>query len=377
VRRFHVELVTVRDVALVLVTAALSWAGSRGPAHTPGPALLAWLSTLPGILVLPLRRRRPAAAWTAWVVPNTAYWLLVGAPENAGPLLSGMVLLYAAGRWCEDMRTALLVLGTAVPALVLHEVRDPLNTDLTAVLHALPYDAAAPAAWLLGAFVRLRGEQRRQLATSIAVQERRRIARELHDVVAHGVSVMVVQAEGAAAVLEHDPDRAQAAMERVADTGRSSLVELRRALGMLSEPDDPRLREPVPGLAHLDILLDRIRQSGLAVEHVSTGTPRPLTAAADLALYRAVQEALTNTLRHSSAASARIEVRYEPRTVHVEVVDAGEHSPGNSGSGHGLEGLRERIGALGGSCEAGPTGTGGFRVAVSLPTDNATHEALA
>jgi signal transduction histidine kinase len=377
VRRFRVDLVTVRDLSLVLACAALSWAGTRDPGHTPGMAALAWLSSLPGILVLPFRRRHPAAAWTAWVLPNTAYWALAGAPENAGPLVSGMVLLYAAGRWAEDRRTALLVLGTAVPALVLHEVRDPLNTDLTAVLHALPYDGAAPAAWLLGAFIRLRAEQRRQLATSIAAEERRRIARELHDVVAHGVSVMVVQAEGAAAVIDQDPHRAQAAIERVADTGRSSLIELRRALGMLAEPDDPRLREPVPGLAHLDMLLDRIRASGLAVEHVCTGTPQPLTAGADLGLYRAVQEALTNTLRHSRASSARVEINYRPDSVRVDVVDTGEHVPGGGGAGQGLPGLAERMRSLGGTCEAGPTAAGGFRVSVTVPTDSRASEALA
>ncbi len=330
--------------------------------------MLALLAMLPGILALPFRRRWPVAAWSLWLGPNLLYWLVFGAPENGGLLLSGTVLLYAVGRWTDDRRRALVVVVATVPALVVHELRDPTNTDLLTVLRALPYDAFAPVAWLLGAFVRVRIEQRATLTERIAADERQRIARELHDVVAHGVSVMVLQAEGAAEVVARDPIRAQEAMEQVAQTGRSALVELRRALGVLREPDESGLREPVPGLAELDVLLDRVRTSGLAVELVREGTPAPLTAGADLALYRAVQEALTNTLRHSHARSARVCVRHRPGTVQVEVVDHGERRKGTAGSGHGLAGLRERVSALGGSIEAEPLGDRGFRVALTVPT---------
>ncbi|HEX3003479.1 MAG TPA: histidine kinase [Angustibacter sp.] len=367
--------VLLGDVALVALCLVVGWAGTGAAATTPGPALLAFAVMTPGILALPFRRRHPVGAWALWIAPNLLYWLAIGAPENGGLLLSGTVLLYAVGRWAPDRRRALAVLVATVPGLVVHELRDPTNTDLVTVLRALPYDAVAPVAWLLGAFVRVRAEQRTTLTQRVAAQERQRIASELHDVVAHGVSVMVLQAEGAAEVVAQDPLRAQQAMEQVAQTGRAALVELRRALGVLRDPHDPGLREPVPGLAELDLLLDRVRAGGLAVELVREGTPEPLSAGADLALYRTVQEALTNTMRHSRATAARVCVRHRPGAVEVEVLDHGERRPGSRGSGHGLVGLRERVRPLGGRIEAGPLRDKGFRVAVTVPTISADASA--
>ncbi len=236
------------------------------------------------------------------------------------------------------------------------------------VLRALPYDAVAPVAWLLGAFVRVRAEQRATLTQRVAAQERQRIASELHDVVAHGVSVMVLQAEGAAEVVAQDPLRAQQAMEQVAQTGRSALVELRRALGVLRDPDDPGLREPVPGLAELDLLLDRVRAGGLTVELVREGTPEPLSAGADLALYRTVQEALTNTVRHSHAtraASACATARAPSRS------RCSTTASGGGVAGDPVTVWRDCASAYVRSAdlvEAGPLSDNAFRVAVTLPT---------
>jgi signal transduction histidine kinase len=261
-----------------------------------------------------------------------------------------------------------LALGMAVP--VIHEWRDPTITSLSALASALPYDGIATAAWLLGAYLRLRGEQRAGTEARIAAAERTRIARELHDIVAHGIGVMVVQAEGAAEVLDRDPARAGRALEHIAETGRSSLVELRRALGVLRDDglSSAVPSTPQPGLARLDDLIESVRRSGLQVDHEPSGAPEGLSPGADLALYRVVQEALTNTLRHSGAHRASVRVTRGAGGVAVEVVDdgTGGTDPVRPG-GSGLRGIRERVAMLGGDVEIGPTSDGGFRVAATVP----------
>ena len=358
--------VRVRDACLVGVALLLGWQGVQVRATTPGPEWLAALAMLPGIVALPWRRAHPVPVLVVATVPNVAYWLALGAPENAGMLLSMVFALYAVGRWERVRRRANIVMLLAVPVLVVHEWRDPTNTSFHLLLQALPYDAVGVAAWLLGAFIRVRLEQQQSNAERIAAAERTRIARELHDIVAHGIGVMVVQAEGAAEVLDREPDRARAAMERVAETGRASLVELRRALGMLRN-EAGAAGAPQPGLARLDDLVRTLGESGLRIEVRTAGTARPLSPGVDLALYRVVQEALTNTLRHADARRAVVELEHAADAVHLRVTDDGRGGePVRSGGG--LLGIRERIGMLGGQVELGPVATGGFRVAVSVPT---------
>jgi signal transduction histidine kinase len=360
--------VRARDACLVVAALALGWQGLQVPATTPGPVVLAGLAMLPGILALPWRRQHPSTVLVLATLPNLGYWLAFGAPENAGMLLSLTSCLYAVGRWEQVRRraTALILLG--LPVFVVHEWRDPNNTIFQQLLQALPYDAIGIAAWLLGAFIRVRTEQRTSVAERIATAERTRIARELHDIVAHGIGVMVVQAEGAAEVLDVDPARARAAMERVADTGRESLVELRRALGMLrgvGRADGA----PQPGLDRVDDLIRTLGDTGLRIDRRVTGTPRPLSPGVDLALYRVVQEALTNTLRHADARHAVVEIEHAADAVRVRGTDDGRNAHEPTSTGGGLLGIRERIGMLGGHVELGPVGTGGFRVAVSVPTE--------
>ncbi|HEY6931857.1 MAG TPA: sensor histidine kinase [Marmoricola sp.] len=360
--------VHVRDAVLVAIALLAGWQGLQDSGSTPGPAWLAGLAMLPGIVALPWRRAHPSAVFTVAAVPNLLSWLVLGAPENGGMLLSMVVVLYSVGRWEDLRRRANLVMLLAVPLLVIHEWRDPSNTDLLQLLKALPYDAVGVAAWLMGAFIRVRREQRVTAAAQIAAAERTRIARELHDIVAHGIGVMVVQAEGAAEVIQRDPDRARAAMERVADTGRASLVELRRALGML-RGDSPADGAPQPGLSHLDELVHALGGTGLRIHVRSTGTATRLSPGVDLALYRVVQEALTNTLRHAEARTATVEIEHVVGAVRLRVTDDGcAGSTEQTTGGRGLLGIRERIGMLGGHVETGPITGGGFRVAVSVPT---------
>jgi signal transduction histidine kinase len=211
------------------------------------------------------------------------------------------------------------------------------------------------------------------------VAERSRIARELHDVIAHSVSVMVIQAGAAEQLLEETPERARGPLEAVQDTGRQTIVELRRLLGILREDGQELSLAPQPGLAGLGSLAEEMRQAGLPVQLQVEGQPWPLPPGVDLAAYRIVQEALTNALRHAGPAHAEVVVRYHKHAVELEIVDDGR-GPGprdgaSGASGQGLVGMRERIALYGGTIEAGPRATipgtagTGYAVRARLPTD--------
>jgi len=198
------------------------------------------------------------------------------------------------------------------------------------------------------------------------VAERARIARELHDVIAHSVSVMTVQAGAAEEMLKRDPALAVEPVRAVQETGRQALVEMKRLVGMLREEDDEIGLAPQPGLADLDRLVAQVREAGLPVEVRIEGEPRPLPLGVDLSAYRVVQEALTNALKHAGRATATVTLRYGAADVTIEVADDGPGAP-KKGAGHGLIGMRERIGVFGGTFAAGPRDTGGFAVSARLP----------
>jgi signal transduction histidine kinase len=248
-------------------------------------------------------------------------------------------------------------------------------------------------AWLLGRALRGRGLQAAELqqraaqleadqqaqARAAVAAERARIARELHDVIAHSVSVMVIQAGAAEQLLEDTPERARGPLEAVQDTGRQTIVELRRLLGILREDGQELSLAPQPGLAGLGLLVEEISQAGLPVQLRVEGQPGRLPPGVELAAYRIIQEALTNTLRHAGPAHAEVLVRYQDHAVELEVLDdgrgPGRHDGAGGTSGHGLVGMRERVALYGGTLEAGPrattTGTAGtgYVVRARLPTE--------
>lgn len=201
------------------------------------------------------------------------------------------------------------------------------------------------------------------------VEERTRIARELHDVVAHSVSVMVVQAGAAEQVVRDDPERVRAALDTIRTTGTEALAEMRRVVAMLREADEAGSLSPQPGIGQLRVLVDETRASGLEVTLTLTGEPRELPAGLDLAAYRIVQEALTNVRRHARATRADVHVGYEDEALRLAVTDDGTaaDSTGTLAAGHGLIGMRERVGLYGGRLEVGPSPGGGFRVHALLP----------
>jgi signal transduction histidine kinase len=198
------------------------------------------------------------------------------------------------------------------------------------------------------------------------VTERARIARELHDVIAHSVSVMTVQAGAAEEMLRRDPQRALEPVHAVQETGRQALVEMKRLVGILRDEDEEIGLAPQPGLADLDRLVRQVRDAGLPVEVRIDGVPRALPLGVDLSAYRVVQEALTNALKHAGHASAIVTLRYGESDVTIEVADDGAGTKKKSG-GHGLIGMRERIGVFGGTFAAGPRDSGGFAVSARLP----------
>ncbi|SFY22325.1 sensor histidine kinase [Streptomyces atratus] len=246
-------------------------------------------------------------------------------------------------------------------------------------------------AWVLGDSMRTRRayfsqleeraarlEREREAQSKVAVAaERARIARELHDVVAHNVSVMVVQADGAAYVMDAAPDQAKQALETISSTGRQALAEMRRLLGVLRTGDAQESGEyvPQPDVDQIGDLIEQVRQTGLAVDFKIEGTPRPLPSGVELTAYRIVQEALTNTRKHGGPdAGASVRLVYFDDGLGLLVEDDGRGAAhelyedgGADGAGHGMIGMRERVGMVGGTLDAGPRPGGGFRISALLP----------
>ena len=211
---------------------------------------------------------------------------------------------------------------------------------------------------------------REELARRAVVEERLRIARELHDVVAHSMSIIAVQSGVGAHVLDSQPEEARKALAAVEATSRQALAEMRRLLGVLRQEAEPSgSLAPSPGLAEVDALAAEVARAGARVEVRIEGTRPELPLGLDLSAYRIVQEALTNVVRHAGPATARVRIRYAPDTVDIEVVDDGHGTGTGRTDGHGIAGMRERAALYGGSLDAGPLPGGGFRVAAHLPVE--------
>jgi signal transduction histidine kinase len=233
------------------------------------------------------------------------------------------------------------------------------------------------APWVAGRAVRQRRLNERELelekgrAAAAIVEERARIARELHDVVAHSISVMVLQARGGRRVLESEPSDARDAFAVIESTGQQALDEMRRLVGMLRGGEETLPLAPQPSLRELDTLVEQVRAAGLPVHVAIEGEPRDLPPGIDLSAFRIVQEALTNALTHAGPARARVVVRYLPDELELEISDDGPGDSDGSGSGYGLVGMRERVTVYGGELEAGRRPGGGYALRVRLPLRSA------
>ena len=214
---------------------------------------------------------------------------------------------------------------------------------------------------------------REELTKRAVAAERASIARELHDVIAHNVSVMVVQAGANRVTPPAEPDAAREAFASIEATGRQALSETRRLLGLMRRDGERQSPAPQPGLEHLTALADQVRTAGLPVTVLVRGDARPVPAGLNLSAYRIIQEALTNVLKHAGPAATEVLVRYLDRELQIQVTDHGPPAlpapGGRKGSGHGLIGMRERVALYGGQLEVGPLPGGGFRVRACLPLE--------
>jgi signal transduction histidine kinase len=299
-----------------------------------------------------------------------------GDREHSGVV--AYVLAFWVLGYCNGLRAAVLGLVVGLAGVVVVTLEDPRveagGSFSVAVI--------ASATWLVGAVLRQRSlrlaeveersaalERDRQEALAAVAEERTRIALELHDVVAHSVSVMTVQAGAARMLLNSEPDRALEPLLAVEEAGRQALDELRRLLGILRPEESKSALGPQPGLKNLAELAVSVRSTGLDVDLVIEGEVRPLAPGMELATYRIVQEALTNVLKHSGAGHVRVLIRYEPQRLRVEVCDdghGGSRTTSRSG-GRGIPGMRERAALYGGELLAEPGDGGGYGVRVTIP----------
>jgi signal transduction histidine kinase len=350
--------------------------------YGPMPPLV--LSTLVATLVLALRRLAPLA--TAVVVAVAIAGPMLATPLTFtlwGGFLSLLVATYSVARHSERVHAWLGVAATATTVVVVM-LRNP---DAGAVdnipLAAVPFVIVLVAGRVLRARARSHSDDRaraqrleaeREEAIQIALaEERSRIARELHDIVAHCVSVMVVQAGAAEDLLDRDPSKARAPLQSVQETGRQAVGELRRMLGLLRAEGARHTLTPQPSTADLAELIDHMAGIGLPVEFTVEGPAHPLPPGVDLTVYRVVQEALTNALKHAAPTTAHVMLHYDEQSVRVSVRDTGSAgAPAGSApdrAGHGLLGMRERVGLYGGTLAAGRASDGGFVVTASLPRE--------
>lgn len=374
---------------LVGVISVVEASSPDAASQASGPDTFAYITIVIGAASLLLRRRLPIT-----VLAITSTVLAVFYLRDGGDFLSilGLSAFYAVAAHSDRREKAWAAMLVTAPVLFTLASITILDTpDGYDVDSAVSMGSFIIGAIVFGLIVRNRrrffadsehraaaAEADRQASAARAVaQERSRIAREMHDVVAHGMSVIAVQAAAAQEIVHTNPDKAAEVMGRIENVGRQSLNEMRRMLGVLRNGDDDTTVSlaPQPRLADVDAMVARSVDAGVATNLVVTGTQRDLAPGIELTAFRIMQEALTNVLKHAGpAASATVTITYDPDAVTVEIIDDGRgavSSLSNAGGGHGLIGMHERVEIYGGELSTGPRIGGGFAVRAVLPTDDA------
>ncbi len=341
--------------------------------------VLAAIVTLFTTVPIALRRYRPLAVLAVTVIAETL--LLIFRPGAGGPV-GVIVALYTVAAYCERRVSIRAAALAALPITVAVIVNNGAHTG-----QVIPELAVFAIAWVVGDNIRTRRaylaelearaarleREREDKADRAVIEERARIARELHDVIAHNVSVMVVQAAAGEDVFDEDPGKARESLAAVASTGRAALTELRRLLGVIRAEDDrgDPAYAPQPGIERIDELIGQVRETGLPVELSVLGEARPLPEGVGLCAYRIVQEALTNTLKHAHASTAQVQLRYVADALELQVLDDGCGTTSLNGEtdGQGLIGMRERVALFGGELTAEPRSGRGYEVRARLPLE--------
>jgi signal transduction histidine kinase len=331
-------------------------------------------------LVLLARRRFPFAAPAGMFIAGGALSFLDGRfiPFSFGGFVAALAAAFLLGS-LDNVRQALIGLGVTIAALVVIVGNDPDGVGSDFVFIPLLFTTV----WVLGFGLGRKLEQvreaeeratriereREEQAREAVAEERARIARELHDVVGHAVSVMTVQASGVRRLLSPEQEREREALLIVEQTGREALAEMRRLVGVLRRPEEAPALAPQPSLQHLERLVEQAREAGLPVDVRIEGDVAELPPGVDLTAYRLVQEGLTNAMKHAKATRAEVVVRYGPDAVELQVTDDGRGFSDSSveGSGHGLVGMRERVAVYGGELQAGAGPDGGYTLHARLP----------
>ncbi len=377
----------VVDTAIAVFLAALSLLAYVGAAPYVGPLsgitlALLLLESLPLIV----RRRFPLAVLGVIAGASIVQLAFLQAGQSPTAGLGILVAVYTVG---ERVDRRMSLTATTLTAALLAFVFVGRAGIAEVALSLIQTELILIVAWLLGDATRIRRlyastleeraqrleRERDERAERAVREERQRIARELHDVVTHHVSVIVIQAGGALRVIDRRPEEARTALDAIAVTGRLALTDMRRMLGILGEQE---ASDPTPGLDRLDELLEHLRTAGLAVELVVEGEPRLLDPGLEVSAYRIVQEALTNSLKHASGGRARVVVHYLTDALEIAIED--RRGPGTAATleppheGRGLIGMRERAAMLRGTLVAHPTATG-FLVTAHLPIDGAASAA--
>ncbi|CAN5745980.1 sensor histidine kinase [soil metagenome] len=343
--------------------------------------VLAGAFTVATVLPLGWRRSYPLPMLGVIAGSVIAWGMTVGPIVTFTSFLSLILAIYSVAAYAE-LHKALVGIGVTAAAVTAQALTDRQPSVANDWIYPVFYFGGA---WVLGRAARRRDE-RNQMLTELSLQlererdqqgqlaaaeERTRIARELHDVIAHGVGIMVVQAEAAHEVLASSPEQAQRALEQIHVTGRQALGELRHLFGVLRHNTDDSQAGPQPSLADLPALVETLNEAGLAVTLAEQGEPRRLSAGFELSIYRIVQEALTNVRKHAQASQATVAIHYQEDQIEVEVTDNGtEEAAKSSMEGHGLIGMRERVASYGGTFRAGPV-SGGYSVRAVLPAERA------
>jgi signal transduction histidine kinase len=368
--------------ALILVGLGLGLFGAvASQDQADGPTGPLWFDLLAIVaIVTPLffRRRFPFGAPIAVgvAVALTAFVDERLVPKDFIPFVAGCAAVFLVGL-LRDRAQAIagIVLAIGIEALVAY--RDPLKNLSAFIATCIVFGLIWTVAFALGRKFQEADEakeraaraerEREERARAAVTEERARIARELHDVVGHSVSVMTVQASAVRRLLRPEQEREREALLVVERTGREALAEMRRMVGVLRRPEEGPALAPQPSLEHLERLVEQAREAGLSVELRVEGDRQPLPAGIDLTAYRLVQEGLTNAIKHARADQAQVVVRYGDGDLEVTVSDDGRGAGSGDGGGHGLVGMRERVAVYGGELEAGPQAEGGYLLRAKLP----------